>query len=173
MKPPAAGSKWEQVMKLRLARAAGKRLNRLTEAPASKPIPAPVPASAQPQEKTMKTKSKAKKSTGPKRGRSEAAANLRKAKASAKPRVKGSKKSATDNARAPAGVPGGVREGSKLAIVVGLLTRDGGCTGKEILEATKWPTVSVPQQARAAGLTLSKEKVDGVTRYSASAPASA
>lgn len=61
---------------------------------------------------------------------------------------------------------GGVRPGSKLEIVVGLLKRPGGCTTADILAATKWPSVSVPQQARAAGLTLAKEKVDGITRYS-------
>lgn len=61
----------------------------------------------------------------------------------------------------------GVRAGSKLEIVVRLLQRAGGCTTKDVLKATGWPAVSMPQQAKAAGLTLKKEKVDGVTRYSA------
>lgn len=143
------------------------RLNDMTEAPASKPIiSAPVPASALPKETTMKTKSKAK-STAKKRSVGEAAANRKKAKAAGKPK-RSSKKAASDNARAPVGA-GGVRPGSKLEIVVGLLTRADGCTGKEILAATGWPTVSVPQQAKAAGLVLSKEKIDGITRYRATA----
>lgn len=58
-----------------------------------------------------------------------------------------------------------VRPESKLAIVVGLLTRKQGCTTAEILKATEWPAVSVPQQARAAGLTLRQEKEGKVTRY--------
>ena len=53
--------------------------------------------------------------------------------------------------------PKQVREGSKLAIIVGLLTRPEGCTVAEVLEATEWPSVSMPQQAKAAGLTLVKE----------------
>ena len=58
-----------------------------------------------------------------------------------------------------------VRPGSKLEIVVGLLTRKEGCTSAEILKACDWPAVSVPQQARAAGLTLRQEKDGKVTRY--------
>ena len=61
----------------------------------------------------------------------------------------------------------GVRPGSKLEIIVGLLKRKEGCTAKQILDAVQWPAVSVPQMARSAGLTLKKEKVDGVTVYRA------
>lgn len=62
----------------------------------------------------------------------------------------------------------GVRQGTKLAIVVGLLRRPKGCTAAEVLKATGWPSVSMPQQARAAGLKLLKEKKSGeVTRYRA------
>lgn len=60
-----------------------------------------------------------------------------------------------------------VRRGSKLETIVKLLTREGGCTAKEVLAATDWPAVSMPQQARAAGIKLRKEKRDGVTHYSA------
>ena len=52
---------------------------------------------------------------------------------------------------------GGVRPGSKLETIVGLLKRPEGCTTAEVLKATGWPSVSMPQQARAAGLKLSKE----------------
>lgn len=55
---------------------------------------------------------------------------------------------------------------TKLAIVGALLLRKNGTTSAEILEATQWPSVSVPQQAKAAGLTLRKEKTPGKpTRY--------
>lgn len=50
---------------------------------------------------------------------------------------------------------------SKRAICAGLLTRDGGCTGKELLEATGWPTISVPATAKALGLKLRIEKNKG------------
>lgn len=64
---------------------------------------------------------------------------------------------------------GGVRPGSKLEGVVGLLTRKEGCTTAQILELTGWPAVSVPQMAKSAGLTLRKEKTKGEpTRYWAS-----
>jgi hypothetical protein len=59
-----------------------------------------------------------------------------------------------------------VRKGSKLEIVVGLLKRKDGCTAAEVMEATKWPSVSMNQQAKAAGLKLRKEKAKGEpTRY--------
>ena len=59
------------------------------------------------------------------------------------------------------------RPGSKLALVADMLKRKEGCTTAEVLAATGWPAVSMPQQARAAGLTLVKEKVGKVTRYRA------
>jgi hypothetical protein len=58
-----------------------------------------------------------------------------------------------------------IRPGSKLEIVVGLLTHAAGCTTADVLKATGWPAVSMPQQARAAGLTLRQEKDGKVTRY--------
>lgn len=60
---------------------------------------------------------------------------------------------------------GGVRAGSKLEIIVGLLTRPEGCTTKDVLNATGWPSISMPAMAKSAGLTLSKEKDGSVTRY--------
>ena len=56
---------------------------------------------------------------------------------------------------------------SKTQLVANLLTRPGGCTAKDVLEATGWPSVSMPAQAKAAGLVLTKSKANGVTRYSA------
>jgi len=60
---------------------------------------------------------------------------------------------------------GEVRPGSKLEAIVALLKRKNGCTTKDVLEATGWPAVSMPQQAKAAKLKLIKEKDGKVTRY--------
>lgn len=60
-----------------------------------------------------------------------------------------------------------VRKGSKLEAIVGLLKRPGGCTRQEVMDKVEWPSVSLNQQAAAAGLTLKVSKVDGVKRYSA------
>lgn len=60
----------------------------------------------------------------------------------------------------------GPRKGSKVDLIAGLLKRKGGCTTADVLKATGWPAVSMPQQAKAAGLKLRKEKKAGeVTRY--------
>lgn len=64
-----------------------------------------------------------------------------------------------------AGAPRGIRPGSKLEIVVGLLTRAAGCTTAEALAATGWPAISFNQQAKAASLALRKVKEGKVTRY--------
>ena len=60
------------------------------------------------------------------------------------------------------------RPGSKLEKIAHLLTRKEGCTAADILRVTKWPSVSVPQQARALGLKLRTEKEGRTTRYWAS-----
>jgi hypothetical protein len=104
---------------------------------------APAEAGAQTEEKVMRSK----KST--------------KAKTAAKARTKVKAGATTKKAT------GGVRPGSKLETIVGLLKRPQGCTAAEIMAACKWPSVSVPQQARAAGLTLKTEKEGRVTRYRA------
>lgn len=55
---------------------------------------------------------------------------------------------------------------SKTDVVAKLLQRANGCTTADVLAATKWPAVSMPQMAKAAGLTLRKEKNKGeLTRY--------
>ena len=58
-----------------------------------------------------------------------------------------------------------LRPGSKVALIAELLTREWGCTQADVLTATGWPSVSMPQQARAAGITLVKRRVGGVNRY--------
>src|ERR1035437_6542130 len=75
------------------------------------------------------------------------------------------KKSAPTKTRPPAiaktnGTNGtiSIRPGSKVEIIAGLLKRPEGCTTADVLQATGWPAVSMPAQAKAAGLTLTKEK---------------
>lgn len=58
-----------------------------------------------------------------------------------------------------------VRPGSKLSLIVNLLQRKEGCTAAEVLKVTKWPAVSMPQQAKAAGIELATEKEGRTTRY--------
>jgi hypothetical protein len=54
---------------------------------------------------------------------------------------------------------------SKREIVAALLTRPEGTTTAEILAATGWPSVSVPAQAKASGLTLTQTRDGRSTRY--------
>lgn len=64
------------------------------------------------------------------------------------------------------------RSGTKLETIGKLLAQKNGCTTSDVLEETKWPSVSMPQQAKALGITLHKKKIDGVTRYADHAIAS-
>lgn len=65
-------------------------------------------------------------------------------------------------AEKPAGEP---RKGSKAAIIGDLLKRKEGCTTADVLTATGWPAVSMPQQAKMLGVELRKEKQGTTTRY--------
>lgn len=57
-------------------------------------------------------------------------------------------------------------EPNKREVVAALLQRPEGATRKDILDATGWPSVSVPATAKASGLSLRQEKVKGnPTRY--------
>lgn len=77
-----------------------------------------------------------------------------------------SKKSAKTKARTPVnGKTDGVRPGSKVELIAKLLKRANGCTTADVLKACDWPSVSMPAQAKAAGLKLKKEKDGKVTRY--------
>lgn len=76
----------------------------------------------------------------------------------AAPKAKRAPKAAATPART-------LRSGTKLELIVGLLKRKEGCTAADILKATLWPAVSVPQQARAAGLKLRTEKDGRALRY--------
>lgn len=130
----------------------------LTEAVAqvtSKPTTAPVPASAPTQEKTMKKnrsvkrvkKAKVKTAKGP--NRSQAAANLKAAKAKA-PKVAKEPKGDGEN---------------KTGMVVTMLLDAKGCTAAEICTATGWAAVSVPPIAKRAGVELRKETEGRSVRY--------
>ena len=93
-------------------------------------------------------------------------------KAKDKPKAPRAAKVAPAKKTAPTAQPAkmeGIRPGTKLGIIIGLLTRKEGCTTAVVLNATGWPAVSMPQQARAAKLKLRKEKQDKVTRYWAAA----
>jgi hypothetical protein len=60
----------------------------------------------------------------------------------------------------------GPRPGSKLAKIATMLKRPTGCTAAEVMKACDWPSVSMPQQAKALGVKLKKEKQPGSpTRY--------
>lgn len=79
-----------------------------------------------------------------------------------KVRTKTDKGKSLANARKPVNGNGH----SKVEIIAGLLKRKAGCTSKDVLDATGWPAVSMPQQAKAAGLKLRKVKESGEpTRY--------
>lgn len=84
-----------------------------------------------------------------------------------KKRTAKTKKAARASARTPMKESGtGPRAGTKTEAVAKLLMRSEGTTTAEVLKATGWPAVSMPQQAKAAGLKLRKEKVKGEpTRY--------
>lgn len=125
---------------------------------------------AQKKDQAMKTESKTKapKATQVAGLRTRRAAE--KGAGASKPKA-ASQKAAKAKARTPAapkpaaGAAKVIRPGSKLEIVVGLLTRKEGCTSADVLKACDWPAVSMPQQARSAGLTLRQEKDGKVTRY--------
>ena len=55
---------------------------------------------------------------------------------------------------------------TKVETIKGLLTRKNGCTRADVKAATGWPSVSMAQQAAAAGLRLRQERRPGeLTRY--------
>ncbi len=133
---------------------------------------APAPARAQPKaaqaakETTMispTTATTEKPKTAPKTPRKAATKKAAPAKKPAKaesPKKEAAPKKPSNGAKE-------VRPGSKLEMIGKMLARPEGCTMKAVLDATKWPSCSLPQQARALGVKLKKEKVDGVTVYRA------
>jgi hypothetical protein len=50
---------------------------------------------------------------------------------------------------------------SKKSQVAAMLQRASGCTRKQVLEVTGWKAVSMQAQAKAAGVRLKMQKVEG------------
>lgn len=144
--------------KVSVVRKHGAKLKSETaKASTPKPNKPKASAPANQQETTMTTKTtkttKSAKKPAPKTGGRKASP-----KKAAQP--------ATKPATAAKPKAGGIRPGSKLELIAGLLMRPEGCTTEDCLKATGWPALSMPQQAKAAGLTLRKEKTKGeATRY--------
>ena len=85
-----------------------------------------------------------------------------------RPYNEGGDEAGAEPTRPPAAAPVTARAGTKQAILLDLLRRNGGATITDLAEATGW----LPHTTRAAltgfrkrGLVISKEKVEGVTRY--------
>ena len=57
------------------------------------------------------------------------------------------------------------RRGSKREIIAALLLREEGCTTRDILDATGWPSVTVPGQAKSLGIKLRQVKQGRTTTY--------
>jgi len=57
------------------------------------------------------------------------------------------------------------RRGSKAYLIGEMLLRPNGATGREICNAMGWPSVSVPAQARAAGLDVYSQRTGREVRY--------
>lgn len=171
MLPPKEGSKEFQVRRLREQRAAALATRRA--APAAKQekiamlsITKNVPTSAATDHHPAATKASPVKAPAKKRAAAKKTAVKRAGKAAGAPKKAKAAKGAPKAKKAASAAPKAARDGSKLETIVKLLTREQGCTTAEILEVTDWPTVSVPQQARAAGLKLRKVKEKGQpTRY--------
>ena len=75
------------------------------------------------------------------------------------------RKSAATSAAEDKAAANGPRPGSKLATVNGLLTREEGCTAREVMAVCAWPSVSMPAMAKALGRVLRREKQGRGTRY--------
>jgi hypothetical protein len=57
------------------------------------------------------------------------------------------------------------RVGSKAHVIGQMLLRPEGVTGREICTALNWPSVSIPAQAKAAGLTFTTQRTGREVRY--------
>jgi hypothetical protein len=116
---------------------------------------------------TRAEKRAAKRKPSPSAQRARAASKAQKAKAK-KPKTpkepKAAKPSKPAEVKTEAG-PNTPRPGSKLELIASLLNRPEGTTTAEVLKACEWPSVSMPQQAKALGISLLKKKIDGVNRY--------
>ena len=122
--------------------------------------------------KETKAKAKAKAAKAPKKAIKETKAKAAKAPKKAIKETKAPKKAiketkapkkAIKETKAKAAKPNGK---TKIAMIGNLLNRKDGCTRKDVLEATGWPSVSLQQRARELGVKLRKDKQSGQpTRY--------
>ena len=83
---------------------------------------------------------------------------MRKSSATTKSKARTAVKAAATKAAKPG-------EKTKVELIADLLRRKSGCTTKDVLAACNWPAVSMPQQAKAAGIKLRKVKEGKITRY--------
>ena len=123
-------------------------------------------------ETKAKAKAKAKAAKAPKKAIKETKAKAAKAPKKAIKETKAPKKAiketkapkkAIKETKAKAAKPNGK---TKIAMIGNLLNRKDGCTRKDVLEATGWPSVSLQQRARELGVKLRKDKQSGQpTRY--------
>jgi hypothetical protein len=91
---------------------------------------------------------------------------MRKHGAKLKSETKSKEATVKKNKTTKAKTNGHAKRGSKVELIGKLLQRENGCTTADVLKACEWPSVSMPQQAKLAGLRLRKEKAKGeATRY--------
>lgn len=57
------------------------------------------------------------------------------------------------------------KAGTKTEMIYKMLTRTKGCTRPEVLDAVKWPSISMQHTAGLLGLKLRQEKTEAGTRY--------
>jgi Holliday junction resolvasome RuvABC ATP-dependent DNA helicase subunit len=67
--------------------------------------------------------------------------------------------------RAGTGGASRTKGGNKTEVIAALLRREDGCTSEEVLRATGWTAVSMPQQAKQAGIVLRIDKSRKPFRY--------
>lgn len=71
------------------------------------------------------------------------------------------KKAAKKKVAAPGNGGTAKRAGGKLDVIKKLLARKNGCTAQEVKDACEWPSVSMPQQAKALGVELHRKETEG------------
>lgn len=143
--------------------------------PSTATAPATI-AAAQQEQTTMSTKPSVKADALRAMRERKAASGKRSTTSNGASRTKVAKSKAAKPAKkakgktAKSSAPRAAKEGSKTGAVKDLLLRAKGCTNREVLDATGWPTISMPATAKSLGLKLRKEKNKGEpTRYYATA----
>lgn len=163
------GPREQQLRDLRSVRPPGKILpapqsERKVMAVAVSPVPPASPGPTQ-EEPTMETQTTAAGAATGKKAAAKSKAKRASAPKKAAKKKAAAKRSVPSKAASKRGEK--LAKTTKLALVSELLQRPDGCTTADVLKATGWPSVSMPAMAASAKLKLSKSKVDGVTRYTA------